>query len=163
MSLKSMAAAAALAASVAAGGVALAHDVGPVPNTPGAHAAAARHQNFKQLGAAFKAIMDELKKSSPDKAVLSANAAKMNTLAAQEPSWFPKGSGPESGVKTDAKPQIWSDPKGFAEAVRRLQTETGKLQQIAAAGDVAAMKEQARATGGACKNCHDKFRVPEKR
>jgi cytochrome c556 len=156
------AAALAFGAAVAAG-AALAHeDMGHVPDTPAGHAVAARHQNFKQLGGAFKAIIDELKKAAPDKAALAANAQKMNTLAGQQASWFPKGSGPESGAKTGAKPQIWSDPAGFTAAVQRLQGETGKLQQVAAGGDVAALKAQVRDTGAACKNCHDKFRVPDR-
>ena len=127
----------------------------------GASAVKARQQNFKQLGAAFKTVLDELKKPSPDKAVLVANATKMNTLASQEASWFPAGSGAESGVKTGAKPEIWSDAAGFAAAVQRLQGETAKLQQAAAGGDLAAVRAQAQATGGACKNCHDKYRVPD--
>lgn len=157
------------AAAVAAAGVAmiagaaLAHeDMGSVPNTPAAKAVVARHHNFKQLGGAFKAIFDEIKKDSPDKAVISTNARKMNALASQEASWFPKGTGPEAGVKTDAKPEIWSDPQGFAAAVKKLQGETAKLQQVSAAGDMAAIKAQVQATGGACKSCHDKFRVPDK-
>lgn len=131
------------------------------PASPGAQAVAQRQQNFKQLGRAFKGLMDEMKKPAPDKAVLAANATRMNDLAKQEASWFPKGSGPEAGVKTGAKPIIWSDPAGFAAAVKRLQGETGKLQQVAASGDVAALRVQAQATGGACKNCHDKYRVPD--
>jgi cytochrome c556 len=157
--------AAALAAAMitAAAGAALAHDLGPVPNTPGGKAAAARHENFKQLGGAFKAINDELKKDSPDKAVISANAQKMQTLAKGMPSWFPKGSGPETGLKIKAKAQVWSDPKGFAAAVSRLQGETTKLAQLSAGDDVDALKGQVRATGGACKNCHDNYRTPEER
>lgn len=143
-------------------GVALAHeDMGHVPDTPAAKAVVARHQNFKQLGGAFKSIFDELKKDAPDKAVISASAQKMNTLAGQEASWFLEGTGAEAGVKTGAKPEIWSDPKGFAAAVQKLQTETGKLQQVASAGELAAIKAQVQATGGACKTCHDKFRVPD--
>lgn len=158
------AAAAVLAAgALLAAGAAIAHDdMGPVPNTPMGKAVAARHQNFKQLGGAFKAIVDELKKPDPDKAVIAASAKKMNTLAAAEPSWFPKGSGPEAGVKTAAKPDIWSDTAGFDAAVKRLQGATAKLDQLAAAGDLDGVKAQVRDTGAACKNCHDKFRVPDK-
>lgn len=130
--------------------------------SPGAKAAAAREQNFKSLGAAFKAIRDELGKGSPDKAVLQANARKMNTLAGQLPSWFPRGSGPESGVKQDAKSEVWTDAAGFAAAARNLQGETGKFQQVAMAGDINGMKAGVRGLGGACKGCHDKYRVPEK-
>jgi cytochrome c556 len=159
------AAAAALAlGAAAAAGAALAHeDMGKVPNTPAGRAVAARHQSFKQLGGAFKALVDELKKPSPDKTGLAASAQKMNDLASQQISWFPAGSGPESGAKTAAKPEIWRDPAGFAAAVQRLQGATTKLQQVAVAGDdLDALKAQVRETGGACKNCHDKFRVPDR-
>lgn len=133
-----------------------------VAQSAGAKAAAAREQNFKSLGAAFKAIRDELGNGSPDKAVLQANARKMNTLAGQLPSWFPRGSGPESGAKQGAKAEVWTDAAGFAAAARNLQGETAKFQQVAMAGDIDAMKAGVRGLGGACKTCHDKYRVPEK-
>lgn len=150
------------AVAVLVAGAALAHDIGPAPKTPLGQAAAARHHNFKQLGAAFKAINDEARKGSPDQTVLAANAKKMNALAGQMGGWFPKGSGAESGVTTDAKSEIWSDPQAFAAAVQRMQGATGKLQQIAVSGDAAGLKAQVQATGGACKGCHEKFRVPDK-
>jgi cytochrome c556 len=146
---------------VAAGG-ALAHENMAPPKGPMQKAAADRHQNFKQQGAAFKAILDEVKKDAPDKAVIATNAAKLKGLASQLPTWFPKGSGPESGFKTDAKAEAWADAAGFAAAANRLQAETTKLDQLAQAGDIDGVKGQVRAVGGACKNCHDKFRVPEK-
>lgn len=157
-------AAMAAAGLMVAGGGALAHDhMGAMPTTAAGKAAYARHQNFKKQGAAFKAINDELKKGAPDKAGIARNAAALKTLAGQLPSWFPKGSGRESGFKTDAKPEIWGDAAGFQAAVNRLQVESSKLSQVAAAGDIGAVKAQVRATGGACKNCHDKYRVPEKK
>lgn len=121
-----------------------------------------RQAHFKQQGGAFKGVLDELKKDQPDKAVVSANATKLKGLAAQLPTWFPKGSGPEAGVKTAAKPDVWRDPATFSAAAQRLQAETAKLDQLAMAGDMDAVKAQARVVGGACKNCHDKFRVPDK-
>jgi cytochrome c556 len=161
MTMGAAAAALAIGLGVAAGG-ALAHEHMEPPKGPMQKAAADRHQNFKQQGGAFKAIIDELKKGDPDKAVIAANAAKLKGLAAQLPTWFPKGSGPESGYKTDAKAEAWSDGAGFAAAANRLQVETAKLDQLAQAGDIDGVKAQARAVGGACKNCHDKFRVPDK-
>jgi cytochrome c556 len=141
---------------------ALAHEHMEPPKGPMQKAAFTRHENFKQQGAAFKAILDELKKGDPDKAVIATNAAKLKGLAGQLPTWFVRGSGPESGYKTDAKAEVWSDGPGFTAAANRLQVETSKLDQLAQAGDVSAIKAQARAVGGACKNCHDKYRVPEK-
>ncbi len=127
----------------------------------GAKAAAARHENFKPVGAASKALRDELAKGTPDRNALNANARKLALLSTQLPTWFPKGSGPESKFKTRAKANIWSDAAGFASASKALQVETGKFQTLAAGGDVAAIKAQYRAVGGACKACHDKYRVPE--
>lgn len=144
----------------AAAGVAVADQA--VPDTPGARAVVARQHNYKQLGGAFKALTDELKKDTPDKAVIAANAEKMKGLVDQLPTWYPKGSGPEAHVKTAAKPIIWTDQAEFAAAAARLKDETGKLQQFSVAGDLGPVREQVRAVGGACKNCHDKFRVPDK-
>lgn len=166
MALSKLTAASALtAALVLAAGAVLAHEGhdGPPPKTPAGKAAWARHDNFKAQGAAFKASLDELKKDSPDQAVLLSNANKIKASSTALPSWFPKGSGPESGVKTDAKAEVWSDAAGFAAAANRLQVEASKFQQLAAAGDLPGMKAQSRVLGGACKNCHDKYRVPEKK
>jgi len=147
---------------VAAGG-AFAHEQGgPPPKTAAGKAAWARHDNFKAQGAAFKTLLDELKKGDPDKAVVAGSAAKLKATSTALPSWFPKGSGPESGVKTDAKPDVWADAAGFSAAANRFQVEASKLDLVARAGDIAGVKGQVRAVGGACKNCHDKYRVPEK-
>jgi cytochrome c556 len=124
-----------------------------------ADAIAARQANFKQLGGAFKALNDQLKAETPDMAVIKASAQKMKDLAAEEPTWFPAGSGPEAGVKTAAKPEIWTDAAGFTTAVNNLQTETGKLLAAANGGDKEAIGAQVKATGGACGGCHAKFRA----
>lgn len=131
------------------------------PTTPGAKAAAARKENFKQLGAAFKSYNDELRKGGSDKAVLTAAAAKVRTASGQIPTWFPKGSGREAFPTSEAKAEVWTDAAGFAAAAKNFQTEAAKLQTATASGDLDAIKAQARATGGACKACHDKYRVPK--
>lgn len=122
-----------------------------------------RQTNFKAMGSAFKGINDELKKDTPDMALIQANARKMKDLAAQLPNWFPKGSGPETGAKTGALPVIWTDGAGFAKARNGLGTEVDKLAQAAGSGDLTALRAQVRATGAACKSCHQTFREPDKR
>jgi cytochrome c556 len=142
-----------------AAGAALAQDA--APTTPGGKAVLARQAHYKELGKAFGGLGGELRKDAPDKALILANATTAATLAKDLPSWFPKGSGPEAGVKTAAKAEIWTDAAGFAAAAGKLADETAKLQQAATAGDLDAIKAQARATGGACKNCHDTYRAAE--
>lgn len=141
---------------------AIAADNAPAPTTPGGKAVLVRQGHYKELNAAFRAINEELRKDAPDKALIAANAGKMKALAADLPGWFPKGSGPEAGVKTAAKAEIWTDAAGFDAAVSGLRSETAKLDQLAAAADLDALKAEVRAAGGACKTCHDKFRDAEK-
>jgi cytochrome c556 len=141
--------------AVAAGGAAMADAAGQA-------AASKRHDNFKAQGAAFKGLIDELKKDAPDTAVVATNAAKLKASSAALPTWFVKGSGPDDGVKTEAKPEAFSDPAGFSAAAAKFKDEAAKLDAIAQAGDIAGVKGQVRAVGGACKACHDKYRVPEK-
>lgn len=139
--------------------VVLALTAGGAMAATAAETIAARQAGFKQIGASMKGLNDELKAGSPDKAKLAALAKTMNTQAKLVPRWFPKGSGPEAGVKTKAKPQIWAESAKFATLTKNLQTETAKLQTVAASGDLDALRAQIRATGGTCKACHDPYRA----
>jgi cytochrome c556 len=120
-----------------------------------------RQQHLKELGKEFKAIRDQAGSGAPDQAALKTSAKKVNDLAVDLHNWFPTGSGPQAGVKTDAKAEIWSDPTAFSAAAQKLVDATTQLSALADAGDVDGFKAQIRAVGGSCKNCHDKFRVPE--
>lgn len=121
----------------------------------------ARQAGYKQLGAAFKGLSDQLNSSTPDKAQIAAYAKRMNEIAPQIGGWFPKGSGPESGVKTRAKADIWQRYGEFQAASKALAAETAKLQTVAAGGDISATKAQARAVGAKCGACHTPFREKE--
>lgn len=124
-------------------------------------AVAQRQKGFKQIGGAFKALNDQLRSGSPDKAQVSAAAAQLKTLAPQIQGWFPAGSGAEAGVKTRAKAEIWSKSAEFKAAAKALQVETDKLAAVAAGGDTAAIQAQAKAVAGKCGGCHEAFREKE--
>jgi len=151
----------ALAAAVACGAAAAQDDAEAL--SPGGKAVMVRQGHYKDLGKAFVGLSSELRKDAPDKAAISAGTTTVNSLAQDLPSWFPKGSGPEAGVKTAAKAEIWTDAAGFAAAARNLQVEAAKLQAVALGGDLDAVRAQVRATGAACKACHDQYRQPEQR
>ena len=153
-----------IGAAIAAGG-ALAHD-DPKPKgkmSAAAHAAHMRHENFEKLGAAFKAVVDETRKSDPDKARVARSTKTMTTLATGLPSWFPRGSGVEARAKSEAKANIWTDAAGFSAVASALQVQVSKLNQAAMAGDMAGVRAQIRATGNSCKGCHDKYRQEKKK
>ena len=118
-----------------------------------------RQKGFKAIGGAFKTINDNLKTDSPDAKLIAAQARIVKDGAGHVPHWFPKGSGPEAGFKTAAKPEIWTDSAKFAAAAKGLQVESAKLETIAKGGDIDAIKAQVKAVGGACGTCHTPFRV----
>lgn len=141
-------------AAALAGGAALAAQTA-------AQTIAARQAGYKQMGAAFKTINDQLRAGSPDTVAIAAASRRIGEISTAQFGWFPKGSGPEAGVKTRAKAAIWSDSARFAAAQKVLQTEAVKMQRLAAAKDVAGMRAQAKALGGACAGCHKPFRAEE--
>lgn len=121
----------------------------------------ARQAGYKQLGGAFKGLNDQLNASSPDKAQIAALARRVNELAPQIAGWFPKGTGPEAGVKTRAKAEIWQRYGEFQADAKALAAETARLQTVAAGGDIDAIKAQVKVVGGRCGACHTPFRAKE--
>lgn len=157
-----LAAAFGIGAAIAAGGAFAHDDKMPANANAATKAAYTRHVNFEKLGAAFKGLNDELRKGSPDKAVLAANAKTINASAAALPTWFPRGSGVQARPMSEAKAEIWTDAAGFTAAASNFRTEAGKLNTVAASGDIDAIKAQVRPTFMACKGCHEKFRQEKK-
>lgn len=121
-------------------------------------AVSARQAGFKQIGASFKAVNDELKRGKPDMAAVATAAGRLHGHAAQVPTWFPRGSGVESGAKTAARAEVWSDAAGFADAAANLKAQTDRLVALAKAGDAAPTRKQGAQVGAACKTCHTKYR-----
>jgi cytochrome c556 len=120
----------------------------------------ARHDHYKELGDAFKAVRDASKSDSPDFAAIEKAAETVNKASVDQQQWFPKGTGPEAG-KTRALPEIWSKPDDFTAAQKMFADRAPKLLAAAKTKDVAAITAAFKDAGGACKNCHDTFRKPE--
>ncbi|MFO1015372.1 MAG: cytochrome c [Caulobacteraceae bacterium] len=124
-----------------------------------AQAIAARQAGYKQVGGAFKTINDQLKADNTDMAAVLAAAKVINANANAVSGWFPAGSGPEAGVPTKAKPEIWSDSAGFAAAAAAFRTQAGAMQAAAQSGDKAAVAAQVGPLFGACRTCHTAYRA----
>ena len=146
--------AAPLALLLAAGGAAAA--------LSGADAAKERIAHMKGMGAAAKVLTEELKSGAPDAAIVKVQTAKIAASAKALPTWFPAGSGPESGVKTRALPLIWSQPSQFAAKAQALAAAADKLNAVAQAGDMAGVGPATSQVGAACKSCHEVFQAKEK-
>lgn len=135
----------------------------PVPQASAAspsaaNAIAARNANFKAIAGANKTIKTELEASSPNFAAISAAAGSIQTNAGKIVPLFPKGTGAESGEKTEALPAIWQRPADFKAAAGRLASAAGSLKAASTAKNLAASQKAAGEIGMACKGCHDQFR-----
>jgi cytochrome c556 len=119
----------------------------------------ARQAGFKKMGAAMKSIATELKTDAPDLAKLTAPAQAIALGAKEQPAWFPAGSGPESGLETDALAHIWKDGAKFGSLSTQLGIESGKLTSALAGQDVAAVRTQFKVLADVCATCHKSFRA----
>ena len=121
----------------------------------------ARHDHYEEMGDAMKAIGAQLKGSSPDVSLIQQHAATIARYGPQILTWFPEGSGPETGIETRAKAEIWSDAETFRQRAQAFESEAARFNATAQGGDVAAIREAQKALGKSCSNCHDRFRAPE--
>ncbi len=119
-----------------------------------------RQQAFKRLGAALKLIHNEVRGASPDAAKISAAASEVKSAASHLAEWFPAGTGPQAGVKTHAKAEIWTDERGFAAARAEFIRQAEKsARQLTDPGERGSWKDAAAALGQTCRDCHDSYRV----
>lgn len=143
-----LAAAAMLAGGALLGGPALAG---------GADQVRARVAGFRALGAAYKSVNDSLR--TQDIAKIRQGAVQIGGAARNLQSWFPRGSGPQPGVKTAAKAEIWAKPAEFRAAADAFSRQAQAFQRVAAGNDINAIRSASRALGATCKGCHDQFKV----
>jgi cytochrome c556 len=120
-----------------------------------------REDGYREVGAAYKNLTDELKKSTPLAFMVQRSATTISKDTRRMPNWFPVGSGPAPGVKTAAKPIIWTKRAEFDALQKKLIADAAQLDKLVAAGDMKAIKAQAKALGDTCESCHDKFRERE--
>jgi cytochrome c556 len=118
-----------------------------------------RRATFKKMGAAMKAIVEQLKSDAPDSARMVAAAQVISAGAEELPRWFPAGTGPEAGVETDALPYIWQERAKFDSLVNRLLPESKTMVAAISGKDLAAIKAQVKAVSEVCSTCHHSFRA----
>lgn len=117
---------------------------------------AQRQKIFKQYKNTFGQMGKVVKGEAPyNKDQFAALAAQMDTLAGQPWQYFPAGS---NKGKTEARPEIWSKPAEFKKEIDKFKTQTAKLKQVSASGDMAQIKPAFGAVAESCKSCHSSFR-----
>jgi cytochrome c556 len=120
-----------------------------------------RITGLRELGAAFKGVNDGLRSPEPQTILIQQGARQIKNAATAMTGWFPAGSGPQPGLKTAAKPEIWTQSAEFRAAVNAFAAEANAFKLVADRGNVDAIRAGARKLGGTCKGCHDKFKMPQ--
>ena len=122
-------------------------------------AVAHRQAEMKKMGGALKAVAGFAQGANEDVGQLRQAAATIQQVAAGMDRLFPAGTG--QGVGTSrARPNIWAERDAFKRRILGLRAASAALAQAAATGDRDQVRPKFRATGGACKSCHDFFQVP---
>lgn len=120
-----------------------------------------RHENFEKMGKAFKRIRDELRSGEASLPVITTSAETINGLARELHTWFPAGTGPASGIETEAKAEIWDNKADFNAKAENLVEESSAFLALTRKGDASEIMGGVRGLGGACKSCHDDYRVDD--
>lgn len=120
-----------------------------------------RQAGYKQIGAAFRGVLEQVRASEPNLATIRRHSATIARLAPQVSGWFPRGTGPEAGVRTRAKAEIWTNTGDFRAASVNLVVAARQLETASRGSDVAAIRTAFQGLGRTCGACHDQFRGPE--
>lgn len=125
-----------------------------------------RKELFKNNSGNFKDAREKAKAGAFARIAVNAQTIAIN--ARHIPALFPAGSMGKPEDKSRAKAEIWEDWDGFKAAAQQLQDTANSLYDLTKGADKMAVTEAQvtealKAVGGACKNCHDKFRMPKKK
>jgi cytochrome c556 len=116
-----------------------------------------RQQGLKEMGASLKTVRDQLRQGTPDMAAIKSSGENIKKTADLMATWFPKGTGTESGIKTGAKAEIWSDADTFEQKRKDFVAAANSFAEVTASGDKAAISSAVRPLSSTCKSCHEIF------
>lgn len=114
-----------------------------------------RQATMKSLGAHMSAMSLVVKKQVSAREQLAAHAEAVHAVSRGLADLFPK----TTGVKSAAKPEIWSQPKEFRAAAAALERESGRLAALASRSEWSSFDAQFARVAATCDDCHKKFRV----
>lgn len=120
-----------------------------------------RVTGYRALGAAMKMLTEGVRQGDGASPRLMQAAREIVAASKAQYRWFPKGSGPQSGGRTAARKEIWDNPTDFRTAQDSFARQASAVESAVAAGNVAVLRGEIRKLGGACKACHDQFRLSD--
>jgi cytochrome c556 len=113
-----------------------------------------RQDGFEIILKLSRGIFDELRSWSPDKGKIQDDASRLAEATQQMATWFPPGSGQDSGLRTNARLEIWRNPDDFRRKAEALVTAAAKIDQAARSGNFDIIKANRSALVETCQDCH---------
>ncbi len=120
-----------------------------------------RQASYKQIQAAFRVLFQQNQAGEPSIQEIRPHAATIARLAPQVNGWFPAGTGPETGVPTRAKAELWANRQDFMGRAAAFVVGARGPDAAAQGGDVGAFRAPFPALRQACADCHERYRGPE--
>ncbi|HXQ64645.1 MAG TPA: cytochrome c [Steroidobacteraceae bacterium] len=127
------------------------------PPTAGEQAIEYRHSVYHVIAWNVGPMNEMIKGKIPyDPATFAKHAARVAMMTPMLLEGFP----PDSNIagKTHAKPGVWTDRATFENLLKKLETRSATLADVAKGGDLAKVKPAFNDLLQACKDCHEKFR-----
>jgi cytochrome c556 len=91
-----------------------------------------------------------------DKELFAKNSAILEQMSRLLPDSYLPGS--DEG-DTRARPEIWTQPEKFRQAMENFQAEASGMREVAQTGDFAQVRTQFGALSKTCSSCHNAFRT----
>jgi cytochrome c556 len=121
-----------------------------------------RQAAMKQNGASMKALVPMVRGEAPWNQSTAVQALDtLKKVGDGTVAMFPRGSGPEAGVKTAALPAVWEKWAEFQAAAKAQSDAADNLLKLARANDEAGFKAGFAAMGRSCGGCHEPFRAKQ--
>ena len=121
--------------------------------------AATRIAGYRALGSAFKAVNDGLR--AGNLAAVPASGVAISNAARAQYRWYAANTRPGPGVRTHARPEIWTRAAEFRAAQDRFALQAAAFRQASTSGNADTIRAASRQLGAACRGCHDTFRVED--
>lgn len=133
--------------------------IGAAYANPADDAIKGRQACMKAHGASMAVMVPMMKGEKPyDNAAIQATLDAEGPACADWDKWWAADVQAGATIETRAKPEIWTDAKGFADAGGKWFEA---FTAVKASADEASFKAAFPALGAACQGCHEKFQRPK--
>ena len=120
-----------------------------------------RQSVMKSIGGHMGAIAAVVKGQASYGSHVKHHARAIKEMSEIVPDIFPPNSTYDDFKKTNALPEIWSQPEKFNQVVEGFQAAAAKFAEVADGGDKQATAVAFGELGKACGSCHKSFRYEE--